>query len=246
MAPPTGPSPGSRWTTVTPACRRRPAHRRALCPPRRRRPCLPWSPRFWPLPAGRWTPPSGDGWRTASPTTSVMCACTPTPVPRGQHGLCKRVPTPSAGTWSSEPASTDRAVAKGSESSPTSWPTWSSSRRSRAVSSTRRRWLRPPLRWSRGHTPRRKRVSAGGRPPALGRGASRAVVQRDTDGVELEPVAPAERERLRRQGVQLAEASAAAVDPRHRGDYIDNRMSAVGFSIYLGGTSSTATGCHCL
>jgi hypothetical protein len=78
-------------------------------------------------------------------------------------------------------------------------------------------------------------VSAGGRPPALGRGASRAVVQRDTDGVELEPVAPAERERLRRQGVQLAEASAAAVDPRHRGDYIDNRMSAVGFSIYLGG-----------
>lgn len=78
-------------------------------------------------------------------------------------------------------------------------------------------------------------VSAGGGPPALGRGASRAVVQTDTDGVELEQVAPAERERLCRQGIQLPEASAAAVDPRHRDDYIDNRTSAVGFSIYLGG-----------
>ncbi|MFD5633416.1 DUF4157 domain-containing protein [Streptomyces sp. NPDC127077] len=78
-------------------------------------------------------------------------------------------------------------------------------------------------------------VSGGGRTLISGRVTSDGVIQRDTIEVELEQVAPAEQEKLRRQGIQLPGTSAAAVDPRRRNDYIDNRMTAVGFSIYLGG-----------
>lgn len=78
-------------------------------------------------------------------------------------------------------------------------------------------------------------VSGGGRVLLSGRATPRGVVQRDAGGVELEQVAPAEQEELRRRGIRLPGVSAAAVDPRGRGDYIDNRMTAVGFSIYLGG-----------
>jgi stage V sporulation protein SpoVS len=62
-----------------------------------------------------------------------------------------------------------------------------------------------------------------------------AALQRDAVEVDLEVAPPAERERLRRQGIQLPAVSAQAADPRGHSRYIDGRVRAVGFGIYLGG-----------
>lgn len=57
----------------------------------------------------------------------------------------------------------------------------------------------------------------------------------DPVDVELRQVTPEEAERLRRLGIQLPTASEASADPRTSTDFIDNRLTAVGFGIYLGG-----------
>ncbi|MFJ5548707.1 hypothetical protein [Streptomyces sp. NPDC093225] len=61
------------------------------------------------------------------------------------------------------------------------------------------------------------------------------VLQRDESSFELEQVTPTEQAVLERRGIRLPVASAAASDPRRHGDYIDNRVTAVGYGIYLGG-----------
>lgn len=53
--------------------------------------------------------------------------------------------------------------------------------------------------------------------------------------VDLEVPPPAEAERLRAQGIRLPAVSAAAADPRTHSDWIERRLVAVGFGIYLGG-----------
>jgi hypothetical protein len=62
-----------------------------------------------------------------------------------------------------------------------------------------------------------------------------ASVQRDEVAVDLEQVTPAQQAELASRGIRLPGASAAAVDPRRNGDYVDLRVNAVGFGIYLGG-----------
>ena len=60
-----------------------------------------------------------------------------------------------------------------------------------------------------------------------------SIMPDDLVDIDLEAVTADEAQRLRNQGVQLP-AVKASVDPRTRADYIDNRLTAVGFSIYLG------------
>ncbi len=60
-------------------------------------------------------------------------------------------------------------------------------------------------------------------------------VQRDDMTVDLEQVNPQDQADLARRGIQLPAASVAATDPRLHSDYIDRRMNAVGYGIYLGG-----------
>jgi hypothetical protein len=55
----------------------------------------------------------------------------------------------------------------------------------------------------------------------------------DPVDIDFQAVTPEEAERLRRLGVRLPTASAASVDPSKAADYIDNRLTAVGFDIYL-------------
>jgi hypothetical protein len=61
----------------------------------------------------------------------------------------------------------------------------------------------------------------------------RAMVQRDDVPLDLEVPTPQEQERLNKLGVRLP--SAHAVDPRTHSDFVDRRMTAVGFGIYLFG-----------
>jgi hypothetical protein len=53
--------------------------------------------------------------------------------------------------------------------------------------------------------------------------------------IDLQAVTPEEAERLRRLGVRLPSVSETSVDPSKAADYVENRLTAVGFSIYLGG-----------
>jgi hypothetical protein len=46
---------------------------------------------------------------------------------------------------------------------------------------------------------------------------------------------PQQREDLRGRGIDLPRVSAASADPRRRSDYVDQRLTAIGFGIYLGG-----------
>jgi hypothetical protein len=52
---------------------------------------------------------------------------------------------------------------------------------------------------------------------------------------ELEVPTPREREEYRRRGIDLPRASAQGADPRRRNDYVDRRLTAVGFGIYIRG-----------
>jgi hypothetical protein len=63
------------------------------------------------------------------------------------------------------------------------------------------------------------------------------MVQREDGEVEvdLEVPTPENRERLRQLGIQLPSVSSQAADPRGHSDYVDSRLNAVGFGIYLGG-----------
>lgn len=61
------------------------------------------------------------------------------------------------------------------------------------------------------------------------------VVQRQGVEFDIEVPTPQERERLRERGIRLPTVSAQAADPRGYSDYVDNRLEAVGFGIYLGG-----------
>jgi hypothetical protein len=73
--------------------------------------------------------------------------------------------------------------------------------------------------------------------------ASGAALQRqgggtgggDLVGVDLEVPPPAERERLRALGIELPGVSPAGADPRRNSDYVDRRMTAVGYGVFLGG-----------
>jgi Domain of unknown function (DUF4157) len=67
--------------------------------------------------------------------------------------------------------------------------------------------------------------------------AATPMVQRQgtTVSVDIEEATPEEAERLRRQGVQVPRVSAATSDPRIHSDYVDRRVQAVGYGIYLGG-----------
>jgi hypothetical protein len=53
--------------------------------------------------------------------------------------------------------------------------------------------------------------------------------------IDVEVPTPEERQRLGKQGVNLPVVSAGSADPRKHSDYVDNRLDAVGFGIYLGG-----------
>jgi hypothetical protein len=64
---------------------------------------------------------------------------------------------------------------------------------------------------------------------------SRAAPQLQRQEFDLEVPTPQEAERQRQRGLDLPGASAAATDPRQHSDYIDDKVNAVGFSIYLGG-----------
>jgi hypothetical protein len=66
-------------------------------------------------------------------------------------------------------------------------------------------------------------------------GVSPSRIQRDEVEIDLEVPPPAERAELRDRGVDLPQVSAASADPRGHSDYIDRRLNAVGFGIYLGG-----------
>lgn len=61
------------------------------------------------------------------------------------------------------------------------------------------------------------------------------VVQRDGPSFDLEQATPEQQAELERRGIHLPGASAAGSDPRRHGDYIDNRVTAVGYGIFLGG-----------
>lgn len=60
-------------------------------------------------------------------------------------------------------------------------------------------------------------------------------VARQPVEVDLEVPPPSERDALRQQGIELPRVSAASADPRAHSDYVDRRVTAVGFGIYLGG-----------
>jgi hypothetical protein len=62
-----------------------------------------------------------------------------------------------------------------------------------------------------------------------------ARIARQEVEVDLEVPPPPEREALRQRGVNLPQISRASADPRRHSDYVDRRVAAVGFSIYLGG-----------
>ncbi|MFZ3167937.1 MAG: DUF4157 domain-containing protein [Candidatus Methanoperedens sp.] len=61
------------------------------------------------------------------------------------------------------------------------------------------------------------------------------VVQRQEVEFDLEVPTSEERERLRQRGIQLPSVSSQAADPRGHSDFVDRRLNAVGFGIYLGG-----------
>jgi hypothetical protein len=52
--------------------------------------------------------------------------------------------------------------------------------------------------------------------------------------IELEVPTPEEAERLRSMGVTLPSVSAISADPKNRSDYIDRKVTAVGYGIYVG------------
>lgn len=66
-------------------------------------------------------------------------------------------------------------------------------------------------------------------------GALEPVIQRDDIDTDLEVPTPEERERLRQRGIQLPGVSPQAADPRGHSDFVDRRLNAVGFGIYMGG-----------
>jgi hypothetical protein len=70
---------------------------------------------------------------------------------------------------------------------------------------------------------------------SAGNAAVTRLLQRQEVTFDLEVPTPEEQERLRRQGVELPRVSAASADPRRHSDYVDRRLTAVGFGIYLGG-----------
>lgn len=62
------------------------------------------------------------------------------------------------------------------------------------------------------------------------------VIQRQKEtGIDLEVPDPAEAERLRAQGVNLPKVSAVSANPRNHTDFVDNRLIAVGWGVYLFG-----------
>lgn len=62
------------------------------------------------------------------------------------------------------------------------------------------------------------------------------IIQRQNANTEfeLEAATPEEVERLHRHGIDLPRVSAQAANPWNHGDYIDRRMKAVGYGIYIG------------
>lgn len=65
----------------------------------------------------------------------------------------------------------------------------------------------------------------------------RPMIQRQASStdVELEVPTPKESERLRQLGVHLPKVSAPSADPRSNNDYVDRRLTAVGWGIYVFG-----------
>ena len=57
----------------------------------------------------------------------------------------------------------------------------------------------------------------------------------ETLDVDLEAVTPRRAEELRQRGIELPRASASAADPRTHGDFIDGRVTAVGYGLTVGG-----------
>ncbi len=72
-------------------------------------------------------------------------------------------------------------------------------------------------------------------PPRLSTAIPSLQRQATTVDVELQVPTLQEAQRLRQQGINLPRVSAASADPRNRSDYIDRRITAVGYGIYLGG-----------
>lgn len=60
--------------------------------------------------------------------------------------------------------------------------------------------------------------------------------------VDIEVVTPQRKEELRRLGVALPTGSGTLGDPRQHSDFIDNRLTAVGYGIYVGGYHLYVTG----
>jgi hypothetical protein len=60
--------------------------------------------------------------------------------------------------------------------------------------------------------------------------------------IDIEVVSPQRKAELRRLGVELPTGSGALGDPGNHSDFIDNRLSAVGFGIYVGGYHLYVTG----
>ncbi len=72
--------------------------------------------------------------------------------------------------------------------------------------------------------------------PSLGGGQwSGAGVGSSTVDVDFELPPSQQIEEMRRRGIQLPRASTGTADPRTHGDYIDRRVTAVGFGITVGG-----------
>lgn len=71
--------------------------------------------------------------------------------------------------------------------------------------------------------------------PISSRNILEPVVQRQEVEFDLEVPTPEERERLRQRGIQLPGVSPQTANPRDHSDYVDRRLNAVGFGIYLGG-----------
>lgn len=78
-------------------------------------------------------------------------------------------------------------------------------------------------------------VVAGRYPVRINGGAPAQVQRQDPIFVDIETPTPKKAEELRQQGIDLPKASAQAADPRNHSDFIDRRINAVGFGIYLGG-----------